>query len=157
VLLCALAAGGAANLVKLLVVRTRPNDLSPWFHGSVWKTFDFEHWLPLINHTSASQSFPSGHTAVAAGLAAAMIWAYPQGRRVFVALAVLVGCQRIVSGAHFPSDVLAAAAVGCLASSLLLKIGPLPRRLDQLESRWRRKKLRKDQDIPPRKPSSDGA
>lgn len=134
---CALACGGLANLLKLLVVRTRPVDLPRGFRGSVWQTFDLENWWPLASHPSAMQSFPSGHTALAAGLAAALIWLYPRGRTLFCAVAVLVGCQRVVSGAHFPSDVLAGAAAGCLVALLFLNLGLLPGWLDRLESRWR--------------------
>ena len=134
VLTAALAAGGAADLVKMLIMRSRPNDISADFVGSVWSTFG--QWLPGLNADSGLQSFPSAHTATAAGLAAALTWLYPQGRRLFVALVVLVGCQRIISGAHFPSDVLIGAAVGCTASMFLLHVGPLPGRLERWEKSW---------------------
>ncbi len=137
-LLCALACGGAANLFKLLISRVRPCDIPLTFHGSVWKTFDSEHWLPLMKYENAMQSFPSAHTALAFGFAAALIWLYPQGRYLFATIAVLVGSQRIISGAHFPSDVLVGAATGCLVSLFFLKIGLLPGWLDRLESRWGR-------------------
>jgi membrane-associated phospholipid phosphatase len=133
---CALAAGGIANLLKLVVARTRPNDLPPDFTGPVWATF--HGWLPQFSIQSSLQSFPSAHTAAAAAFAAALIWLYPQGRLLFTLLAVLVGCQRIVSGAHFPSDVCAGAAAGCLAAALLLYVGRLPVWFDRWESRWRK-------------------
>jgi membrane-associated phospholipid phosphatase len=134
VLACAVAAGVAADLVKMLVVRTRPYDLSLAFDGSVWATFG--RWLPGLAGQSGMQSFPSAHTATAAGLAAALIWLYPQGRFLFTALAVLVGCQRIVSRAHFPSDVFIGAAVGCLAATLVLHVGGLAAWFGRQESRW---------------------
>jgi membrane-associated phospholipid phosphatase len=135
VLACALAGGGAADLVKMLVMRTRPNDLSLTFDGSVWATFG--QWFPGIASQSGMQSFPSAHTATAAGLAAGLIWLYPQGRFLFTLLAALVGCQRIASSAHFPSDVLFGAATGCLAAMFLLHVGGLPARFNRWESRWR--------------------
>jgi membrane-associated phospholipid phosphatase len=131
----ALAAGGAADLVKMLIMRTRPNDVPADFTGSVWATFG--HWLPGLSAASSLQSFPSAHTATAAGFAAALVWLYPQGRLLFTALAALVGCQRIISGAHFPSDVLTGAAVGCAASMFVLRVGPLPALFDGVERRWR--------------------
>jgi membrane-associated phospholipid phosphatase len=135
---CALAAGGAADMLKMLIIRTRPNDVPLDFHGSVWETFG--RWLPpILSGQSGTQGFPSAHTATAVGLAAALIWLYPQGRWLFTLLAVLVGCQRIVSGAHFPSDVCAGAAAGCLAATLLLYVGRLPVWFDRWESRWRKK------------------
>jgi membrane-associated phospholipid phosphatase len=132
---CALAAGGMANLLKLLIERSRPNNVPLDFHGSVWATFG--NWLPGFSSQSGLQSFASAHTAAAAGLAAALIWLYPQGRLLFTVLAVLVGCQRIVSGAHFPSDVLAGAAAGCLVTTFFLYVGRLPLLFDRWESHWR--------------------
>jgi membrane-associated phospholipid phosphatase len=134
VLACALAAGGVADLLKMLVIRIRPNDLPFPFPDSVWKTFG--DWWPMLSAASEYQSFPSAHTATAVGLAAALIWLYPQGRWLFVALAGLVGCQRIASGAHYPSDVLLGAAAGCLVAALLLSIGWLPQWLSACERRW---------------------
>jgi len=138
VAVCALAAGGTADLLKMAIVRSRPNDVPLDFAGSVWATFG--HWLPpILSGQSGMQSFPSAHTATAAGLAAALIWLYPQGRFLFTLLVVLVGCQRIVSGAHFPSDVAAGAAAGCLAATFFLHVGWLPVWFDRWESHWRAK------------------
>jgi membrane-associated phospholipid phosphatase len=131
----ALAAGGAADVVKMLIMRSRPNDIPAQFAGSIWATFG--QWLPWWSGNSGLQSFPSAHTATAAGMAAALAWLYPQGRRLFVALVVLVGCQRIISGAHFPSDVLTGAAVGCTAAMFVLRVGPLPGRFERWEKSWR--------------------
>ena len=135
---CALAAGGAADLLKMIIMRTRPNDVPLDFAGSVWATFG--DWLPLLSGQSGSQSFPSAHTATAAGLAAGLIWLYPQGRLLFTVLAALVGCQRIVSGAHFPSDVCAGAAAGLVAATFLLHLGRFPVWFARWESRWRGEK-----------------
>jgi membrane-associated phospholipid phosphatase len=137
VAVCAMAAGGAADLLKMLIVRTRPNDLSITFDGPVWTTFG--RWLPMLSGNSTAQSFPSAHTATACGLAAALIWLYPNGRRLFVVLAALVGCQRIVAGAHYPSDVLIGAAAGCLVAWLLLYVGWLPVWFNRCEEPWRSK------------------
>ncbi|WP_010584149.1 phosphatase PAP2 family protein [Schlesneria paludicola] len=101
-----LGAGLMANCVKLLVRRTRPRDFN-WSATSVWDTFVRDY-----NESGAMQSFPSSHTALAVGLAVVLTSAYPRGRWLFVAMAILVGMQRIVSSAHFPSDVFAGAAVG---------------------------------------------
>jgi membrane-associated phospholipid phosphatase len=129
-------AGLCANGLKLLVQRTRPHfDSFGDLPESVWSTFG--HWLPLTSAGSGGQSFPSGHTATAAALAAALVWLYPRGRWLFPSLAVLVGCQRVASGAHWTSDVLLGAAVGCLAAALCLDLGPLPRAFSRWERRWR--------------------
>jgi membrane-associated phospholipid phosphatase len=134
VLLCALAAGGAADLLKMVVLRTRPYDLSAAFAGPVWATF--VGWLPGPSGNSGTQSFPSAHTATAVGLAAALVWLYPNGRWLFAALALLVGCQRIAARAHYPSDMLIGAATGCLVATFFLHVGRLPAWFDRWETRW---------------------
>ena len=113
----AFSGGLAANVVKFLVVRTRPHafDLAT---GDVWRTLGSWTW----QRSSVNQSFPSAHTATAVAFAVALGAMYPQARRFFLALAVLVGVQRIVSGAHFTSDVCCGAAIGWLAASALLRL-----------------------------------
>jgi len=139
VICCALGAGLAADLIKMCIVRIRPYDLPDAFHGAVWDTFG--QWWPMLSSLSGAQSFPSGHTATACGLAAALVWLYPNGRRLFPSLVVLVGCQRIASGMHYPSDVLAGAATGCLAAIFFLKVGRLPVWFDRWEQRWKRQTI----------------
>jgi len=134
-LICAMAAGGMADLLKMLVLRTRPYNCP--LTGSVWSTFG--QWFPLLAGGSPGQSFPSAHTATAAGLAVALTWLYPQGRFFFPVLVVLVGYQRMLSGMHFLSDVLVGAAAGCLVAQFFVALGPLPAWLDRWEKRWRSK------------------
>jgi membrane-associated phospholipid phosphatase len=133
---CSLIAGGLADVLKMLIIRTRPYEPCPAV--TVWDTFG--QWLPILCGGSPGQSFPSAHTATAVGLAAALTWLYPQGRNLFIALAVLVGCQRIACGAHYLSDVLVGAAAGCVVAMLLLKVGRLPELFDRWEGRWGRDK-----------------
>ena len=117
----AFGAGALADFLKLLLARTRPSYSN--LEGAVFDTFVawFPDWrersLDLIyNHKL--QSFPSAHTATAVGLAAALAFLYPRGRWLFAGFALLAGIQRVQSGAHFPSDVLAGAALGCLVGAL---------------------------------------
>lgn len=133
ILVCSLGAGLAANAVKLLVVRARPRNFD--FQGGVWATF--QGWLPVLNTDGRFQSFPSGHVATAAGLAAALIWLYPSGRWLFPAIAVLVAGHRIEAQAHYLSDVLCGAAVGVIVATGCLRTGRLARWFDRLEDRWR--------------------
>jgi membrane-associated phospholipid phosphatase len=124
----ALLSGLAADGVKMLIARARPHHFD--FLGSVWNSFG--PWLPLGSLGSASQSFPSAHTATAVGLAIALIWVYPSARWLFGVLPLLVACQRMDSGAHFLSDVLCGAAVGCLVAVATLRA----RWLDERYARW---------------------
>lgn len=129
VLACSLGAGLAADVVKLTLARTRPSFFS--FEGGVWATFG--EWFPLTSAGTAGQSFPSAHTATAVGLAAALVWLYPAGRRLFPAMAVLVACQRIEAGIHYLSDTLFGAALGCLVATAVLNSGRLAGWFDRWE------------------------
>jgi membrane-associated phospholipid phosphatase len=133
---CAYGAGMAANGLKLFLSRTRPNDFE--FPGDVWTTFGA--WLPGTAAGSIGQSFPSAHTATAVGFAAGLVWLYPRGRWMFPVFAVLVGCQRIQSGAHFLSDTLAGAALGSLIALAFLKCGLLPEWMERLECAMKKEK-----------------
>ncbi len=133
VVLCAMAAGGLANVVKMLIQRTRPYECA--LDGTVWDTFGA--WLPILNAGSPGQSLPSAHTATAVGFAIALIWLYPQGRWLFWTLAVLVACQRVVCGAHYVSDVWIGAAVGFVIGQVFFQIGLLPGWMDRFEQRLR--------------------
>jgi membrane-associated phospholipid phosphatase len=120
-----LGAGLVADGVKFLIARLRPAaaDLS----GNVQETF--VGWLPLVSgrlgrpYGHALQSFPSAHAATAAGLAIGLAALYPRGRWLFVLFAVLACLQRIEAQAHFASDVLAGAALGCIAGAILASLG----------------------------------
>jgi undecaprenyl-diphosphatase len=70
-----------------------------------------------MNATYAS--FPSGHAITSFGTALALGYFIPRLRWPLLALAVLIGISRIVIGAHYPSDVLAGAAIGTGTAILL--------------------------------------
>ncbi len=132
----ALGSGMAANLIKMLVSRTRPHNFD--FSNGVLASFG--GWLPMGQTGSAHQSFPSAHMATAVGLAFALTWLYPRGCWLFHGLAVFVALQRIAASSHFPSDTLCGAAVGCVVATFLLRAGPLPERFDAWERGWRKSK-----------------
>jgi len=132
VLVCSLGAGMTANGIKMLIARTRPRHFD--FEGNVLATFG--EWFPLGQGGAATQSFPSAHTATAFGFAVALAWLYPQGRRMFGILAVLVACQRLQSGSHYLSDVLVGATVGLVVARACLGPGWLATQFDRLESRF---------------------
>jgi membrane-associated phospholipid phosphatase len=109
----AFGAGLLADGLKLLVARERPSLAEA--SGPILDTF--VGWLPLFQGNHRLQSFPSGHTATAVGLAVALGTLYPRGWWLFVAIAALSGFQRIESESHFLSDVLVGAAIGCLVGA----------------------------------------
>jgi undecaprenyl-diphosphatase len=76
-----------------------------------------------------SSSFPSGHTAAAAAFTAAVAPSWPVAAAVCAVPAAMVAFERVQSGAHYPSDVAAGAAIG-LASAWIVRRAPrlaLPR------------------------------
>lgn len=131
-----LGAGLAANVLKLLLGRMRPHHLPEGFNfaGSVFDTFG--SWLPLAGGGSGAQSFPSAHSATAAGLAVVLAHFYPRGRWLFAALAALVVLQRLLAGAHYLSDTLLGAALGCLVAGMCLRPRLLGGWFDRLEHVW---------------------
>ncbi len=118
---CAFGGGLAADVLKLIVSRQRPRQLQLEGLSNLETFTDF---LPLISAGAGGQSFPSAHAATAAGLAIGLTWLYPRGRTLFTLLALGVGVQRLVVGAHFLSDVLVGWAIGCLVAHYLLQSYP---------------------------------
>jgi membrane-associated phospholipid phosphatase len=136
--LLSLGAGLVCDVVKVLVPRARPDYGEPLdsalasFLG--WEALaDSQGLSRLLEH--GLQSFPSGHTTVAVGLAIGLSWLYPRGRWLFVFFAFLAGAQRVTAGAHYPSDVLAAAALACLIGAGLFSTSRVGRFLDRFEAR----------------------
>ena len=102
-LLSAGLSGLLAELGKLLIRRARP---------SASEAYTF---LPLPSDLStAGLGMPSSHTAVAFGGAFLLARLYPRVGPVVVLWAAGCGLTRILDGAHFLSDVVAAAALAWL-------------------------------------------
>jgi undecaprenyl-diphosphatase len=111
-LLAALAVDAVVlNLgLKNLVQRVRPYDQFPDLILLIEKQVDF--------------SFPSGHSGCAFAAAGVFLLAPPKGKRAFgwgmLILAVIIGFSRLYVGVHFPTDVLAGAAIGFLSALLVV-------------------------------------
>ncbi|MDI4657294.1 phosphatase PAP2 family protein [Xanthobacter autotrophicus] len=68
--------------------------------------------LHVLAFKSSFASFPSGHATTTFAAAVAFAALFPRARAWLIALAVPVAATRVVLGSHFPSDVIAGAAVG---------------------------------------------
>jgi membrane-associated phospholipid phosphatase len=134
-LAAAYLAGLFANIGKMLVARVRPR----FFKGEAI-TESFVGWLPIVFEPSGKfefgfkiQSFPSGHTATAVGMAVGLSLVYPRGSWLFFTFAALAAAQRIDVNAHYLSDTTAAAAVAFLAAALIADARRLGRWFDRIE------------------------
>lgn len=95
-------------LLKKSFKRQRPCDLFNNFHA---------HLTP-----SDKFSLPSGHTAAAFLMASLIVHFYPSMFLLVYAWAGMIGLSRVMLGVHYPSDILAGAALGILISNLSLSI-----------------------------------
>jgi undecaprenyl-diphosphatase len=105
----AIAAVVANGPAKLLVRRRRPTGFGP-----------------TLIRMPRSTSFPSGHSATAFAFAAGVSLESPRLAPALVPLAATVAFSRVRTGVHYPSDVLAGAAIGIGSA---IASGPLSRRL----------------------------
>lgn len=69
-------------------------------------------------------SFPSGHTLHAVAFSIVAIAHYPAMAWVLVPFTVSVAASRVVLGLHYPSDVLAATAIGSTLAGMSLWLTP---------------------------------
>jgi len=70
-------------------------------------------------------SFPSGHTLHAVSFTIVALAWFPLLAPLLVPFALLVAASRVVLGLHYPSDVLAATAIGGMLGATSLWIGML--------------------------------
>jgi membrane-associated phospholipid phosphatase len=103
-------AGILGELLKLIVRRERP--------GTHDGAYGFHPWS---DHPFSSRNFgmPSSHAVIAFSGAAALSVLFPEATCVWYALAIGCGVTRILSGAHFVSDVVAGAAIGIAIVAVL--------------------------------------
>lgn len=97
-----------AEPLRIFIARVRPYEMLSLPHQ-------------LIEHPFG-RSLPSGHTAIAFAVAAAV---YAHHRATGIALfvvATLVGLSRVIAGVHWPSDILGGAIVGIAGVWIAKKI-----------------------------------
>lgn len=101
--------GLAADLLKILVGRTRPKllfqDGTYGWGGFAWQA---DHW-----------SFPSGHTANAAALALALFFLWPRHVVAYALFVVLIAFSRIGLDQHYLSDTIGGAWIAVLVTCYL--------------------------------------
>ncbi|MFT3865486.1 MAG: phosphatase PAP2 family protein [Solirubrobacterales bacterium] len=125
----ALAVG---KVISELVDRARPFVIDP-------------HGVHLFSAHAADPGFPSDHATGAFAVAMAIWLRHRRWGTVALLAAAVLSVGRVAIGVHFPSDVVAGAALGC-GAALLLSARPARERIDRLsdllggwyEVAWRR-------------------
>lgn len=102
-------ATGMKTLVKHRVDRTRPTVLVEEGRYEMARGKSREH---------DESSFPSGHTAGAVAVAAALAHDYPRAAPAAYAAAAAIAVLQVPRCTHYPSDVGAGAAVGLAAAAV---------------------------------------
>jgi membrane-associated phospholipid phosphatase len=109
-ILAPVAAGLAAEILKILLRRERPS-----LHAGEWV---FRSFAERPFSTSAL-GLPSSHVMVAFGGAAVLARLFPRAAPVAYLLAAGCGLTRVLSRGHFLSDVVAGAVAGWAVGALL--------------------------------------
>jgi undecaprenyl-diphosphatase len=109
------------KVISELVDRARPFVVDP-------------HGVHLFSGHAADPGFPSDHATGAFAVAMAIYLRKRSWGVVAMLAAALLSVGRVAIGVHFPSDVLAGAALGCAAAAVLW-IEPVRERVDAL-SDW---------------------
>jgi undecaprenyl-diphosphatase len=108
----------AAKLISELVDRARPFVAEP-------------HQVHLFAAHAADPGFPSDHATAAFAIAVAILLRKRTWGWVALGFATVLAIGRVGLGVHYPSDVLAGAALGS-AAALALWAPPLRARIDRL-------------------------
>ena len=74
------------------------------------------HALTLFTSHSTDASFPSDHAAASFAIAVAVFALHRRTGALFLALAAAITAVRVFEGLHYPTDVLAGAAIGALSA-----------------------------------------
>jgi undecaprenyl-diphosphatase len=127
ILVLPLAYGRAA--VKPAIVMALTGALGVLVYALLKRLFVRER--PFITHAAIDRgaapldrySFPSGHTLHAVSFTWQACAHFPELAWVLVPLAALIAASRVVLGLHYPSDVVAGAAIGAALAELGTSLG----------------------------------
>lgn len=104
------------HIIKATVHRLRPTNLQ--------ETIIHPPEMPMLS------SFPSGHATSSFAIAVTIAMLWPGNRRfagvLLISMATLIGISRIYRGVHWPTDVIAGAALGfACGATVALNFGEL--------------------------------
>ena len=96
-----------AKILKIIIHTLRPQGIFPQIQ-------------PLFLETGFA--FPSGHTTVASAIAFTLFFRHKRVGFIFIFFALIIGVSRIMSGVHFPVDILGGFTLGFLIAYLLRNV-----------------------------------
>lgn len=99
----------AVSFLLLTLLRKKINAPRPY------ELFEFK---PLLKKDTKGKSFPSRHVFSGFVIAGTIWWQYPAVSVVLFAMGAVLAVLRVLSGVHFPKDVLAGAICGILCAGL---------------------------------------
>ena len=121
-----------AIALALAVVRRRPSvfalvlvaDVAAYLLADLGKALVHRHrpFVHQLGPSTATHSFPSGHSATSFACAAVLASLAPRLRVPLYVLAVLITLSRLYNGDHYPLDVLAGAALGSIVAVVVLRV-----------------------------------
>jgi undecaprenyl-diphosphatase len=120
----------AAALASLVALEVAHAIAGFWDRARPYET----HPAHVFVSISGDPSFPSDHATVAFAIAVSILLRNRRLGLLTVAMATVVAVSRVVVGVHYPSDVLAGAALGTLAA-LLVWAPPIRRPLHDASQR----------------------
>jgi membrane-associated phospholipid phosphatase len=122
----------AVFLLKTMVGRPRPLYDDPWTFLGPFGQYPIgpgkgvhHAWELWADISSRLWSMPSSHTAYACVASVFLASVYPRLRILLTILAIVVGLGRIITHAHYPTDVIAGAGIGlaCTRYTLANRLG----------------------------------
>lgn len=124
-----LLTGLACLGLKIVFGRPRPLLGNPWgFVGPVGRYTlrdgqGLHSWELSARSVADLWSMPSSHTAAAVALSLFLVFHYPRLRPLAIAMVLVVCAGRLLTGAHYLSDLFAGATVGYLVADPIVRGG----------------------------------
>lgn len=121
IVLTSLLAFAGTHLVKGVVVRERPSSMT-----DIAQRHWHESWRGLkldLQRDARFEAFPSGHSAAAFAVAAALAAFYPRAALLLYGLAAGAAASRVAQGWHWPSDCVAGALLGVWSARVMTRLG----------------------------------
>lgn len=109
-LIAAVSAWVIAQIIKEIFPTARP--------------FELNNLTPLVLMPTNDSAFPSGHSALAFGMAVSLWLHDKKVGSLYVLSAFLIGLSRILANVHYPADILGGALLGSVVAIAIERVHP---------------------------------